>query len=296
MESKDILNNIKGKSKSINSNNKLKELKSDFFLQLLFNIIPRPKSLESVKYNKYLQKRIRINFNDYKAYSEMYSSIEIEIIIPMKNKYDKIINIKEGDSKYYHKFFNDVKKEEIKRMNLNINNKFSKINIIIDHQVNTLSGLFRFIDFIQTINFKRFSRNNITDTSYMFDGCSSLKELNLTNFNTDNVTYMHNMFYDCSSLKKLNLTNFNTNNVTNMHAMFCRCSSLKELNLSNFNTNNVTDMSNMFDGCLSLRELNLTNFNTNNVINMNNMFFECSDELKSKIKTKYKNFKEEAFY
>ena len=42
MESKDTLNNIKEKSKSINSNNKLKELKSDFFLQLLFNIIPRP--------------------------------------------------------------------------------------------------------------------------------------------------------------------------------------------------------------------------------------------------------------
>ena len=296
MESKDRLNNVKEKLKSINLNNKFEELKSDFFLQMLFIMIPKPKSLELIKYNKYIQKRIRINFNDYKSYSETYSTIEIEIIIPMKNKNDKFINIKKEDRKYYHIFFNSIKKEEIKKMNLNINNKFYKINIIIDHQVDTLSGIFRFIDCVESINFKRFSRNNITDTSYMLDGCSSLKELNLTNFNTDNVTYMHNMFYDCSSLKKLNLTNFNTNNVTNMHAMFCRCSSLKELNLSNFNTNNVTDMSNMFDGCLSLRELNLSNFNTNNLINMNNMFFQCSDELKSKIKTKYKNFKEEAFY
>ena len=100
MESKCALNNIKEKSKSINSNNKLKELKSDFFLQILFNIIPKPKSLESIKYNKYLQKRMHINFNDYKTYSEMYSSIEIEVIIPMKKKYEKIINIKEGDRKY----------------------------------------------------------------------------------------------------------------------------------------------------------------------------------------------------
>ena len=296
MESKDRLNNVKEKLKSINLNNKFEELKSDFFLQMLFMMIPKPKSLELIKYNKYIQKRIRINFNDYKSYSETYSTIEIEIIIPMKNKNDKFINIKKEDRKYYHIFFNSIKKEEIKRMNLNINNKFYKINIIIDHQVDTLSGIFRFIDCVESINFKRFSRNNITNMSYMFDGCSSLKELNLSHFNTDNVTNMIKMFYDCSLLKELKLNKFNTSKVINMYAMFCRCASLKELNLSNFNTNNVTDMSYMFDGCSSLKELNLTNFNTKNVTNMLNMFFECSDELKLKIKNQYKNFKEEAFF
>ena len=296
MESKDRLNNVKEKLKSINLNNKFEELKSDFFLQMLFIMIPKPKSLELIKYNKYIQKRIRINFNDYKSYSETYSTIEIEIIIPMKNKNDKFINIKKEDRKYYHIFFNSIKKEEIKRMNLNINNKFYKINIIIDHQVDTLSGIFRFIDCVESINFKRFSRNNKTNMSYMFDGCSSLKELNLSHFNTDNVTNMIKMFYDCSLLKELKLNKFNTSKVINMYAMFCRCASLKELNLSNFNTNNVTDMSYMFDGCSSLKELNLTNFNTKNVTNMLNMFFECSDELKLKIKNQYKNFKEEAFF
>ena len=270
MESKDRLNNVKEKLKSINLNNKFEELKSDFFLQMLFIMIPKPKSLELIKYNKYIQKRIRINFNDYKSYSETYSTIEIEIIIPMKNKNDKFINIKKEDRKYYHIFFNSIKKEEIKRMNLNINNKFYKINIIIDHQVDTLSGIFRFIDCVESINFKRFSRNNITN--------------------------MIKMFYDCSLLKELKLNKFNTSKVINMYAMFCRCASLKELNLSNFNTNNVTDMSYMFDGCSSLKELNLTNFNTKNVTNMLNMFFECSDELKLKIKNQYKNFKEEAFF
>ena len=124
MESKDRLNNVKEKLKSINLNNKFEELKSDFFLQMLFIMIPKPKSLELIKYNKYIQKRIRINFNDYKSYSETYSTIEIEIIIPMKNKNDKFINIKKEDRKYYHIFFNSIKKEEIKKMNLNINNKF----------------------------------------------------------------------------------------------------------------------------------------------------------------------------
>ena len=54
-----------------------------------------------------------------------------------------------------------------------------------------------------------------------------------------------------------------------MNAMFYQCSSLKELNLNNFNTINVTDMSFMFSRCL--------------------------DELKLKIKSKFKNIKEEAF-
>ena len=72
---------------------------------------------------------------------------------------------------------------------------------------------------------------------------------NLSNFNTNNVTNMSYMFYRCSSLKELNLSNFNTNNVTNMGLMFFGCLSLKELNLSNFNTNNVTEMRGMFWGC-----------------------------------------------
>ena len=77
--------------------------------------------------------------------------------------------------------------------------------------------------------------------------------------------------------------------------MFSGCSSLKELNLNNFNINNVTNMWHMFSGCSSLKELNLNNFNTNNVTNMSYMFSGCLDELKLKIKSQFKNFKEEAF-
>ena len=52
----------------------------------------------------------------------------------------------------------------------------------------------------------------------------------------------------------------------------------------------------MFWGCSSLQKLNLSNFNTNNVTNMRYMFSKCSDELKLKIRSQYKNFQEMAFY
>ena len=51
----------------------------------------------------------------------------------------------------------------------------------------------------------------------------------------------------------------------------------------------------MFAGCSSLKELNLNNFNINNSIDMNCMFSGCSNKLIKKIKTQYKNIKEEAF-
>ena len=54
-------------------------------------------------------------------------------------------------------------------------------------------------------------------------------------------------------------------------------------------------MSYMFYECSSLKELNLNNFNTNNVTNMSYMFWGCSDELKKKIETQYKNIRKEAF-
>ena len=48
----------------------------------------------------------------------------------------------------------------------------------------------------------------------------------------------------------------------------------------------------MFSGCLSLKELNLSGFNTKKVIMMNYMFSKCSDELKLKLRSRYKNFYE----
>ena len=107
----------------------------------------------------------------------------------MENKYGTFINIEE-DKKHYHTHSNDNKKTEIKRTSSDENDKVSKINIIIDYQVISFSELFIFCNCIKSINFKKFSRNNITNISNMFYNCSKLKELNVNNFNTDNVTNM----------------------------------------------------------------------------------------------------------
>ena len=110
----EVSRNIKKKeSNQINSKREFDNLKSNYILHKLFNNLQVKKSIEILKYNNIIKKRLNIANNNYKEYCENYSSIEIEII-PVKGKYGKFINIKNEDKLYYHIYFNNHK-EEIKR-------------------------------------------------------------------------------------------------------------------------------------------------------------------------------------
>ena len=66
MEPKETLNNSNQKFKLKNSNNKIGEIKSDYILKMLFNIIHKKRKLAIIKCNKYIQNRLNININTYK--------------------------------------------------------------------------------------------------------------------------------------------------------------------------------------------------------------------------------------
>ena len=88
--------------------NNYQDVKSKYILQKIFNNIRKDKAIKIVRYNKNIQNKINININDFKEYSEIYSSIEMEII-PVNNKYGKFINIKnQGDLKYFHHSSNNI--------------------------------------------------------------------------------------------------------------------------------------------------------------------------------------------
>ena len=58
MEPKDTTSKVEeqGQSKLIAANNKLRKLKSDYFIQKIFGYIPKRKSLEAIRYNKSMKK------------------------------------------------------------------------------------------------------------------------------------------------------------------------------------------------------------------------------------------------
>ena len=270
--------------------NYLQNIKSKYILQCIFANITEKKLLKIVKYNKFIQKKLDKDINDYKKYLEVI----IEIFPINKEEKNTFINYKEKEKIYYHIYFND-EKEEKKRNYFFKNEKVSIIKIIIDYQIKSFEELFSGCECIEKMNFIKFNRKDINNASAMFYYCSSLKELNLNNFNTSNIISMRGMFMFCSSLEELDLNNFITNNVTDMSSMFMNCIKLKKLNIYNFNTINVTNMCNMFRQCSSLKELNINNFNTDKVQFMFGMFYECPAELTKKIKNLNLHIKDEAF-
>ena len=268
------------------------KIRNKYLIKNIFNTIKQNKFLEIVKYSKVMQNKLNMSIKDYIEYNQ----IEIEII-PVENieyktyfineigenekqKKNSIFNIiKEGkiikdkNKKFtkknkdcFHIYFDNKK---VQRRYLKLKENVSRIKIIIDYEIKSLKGLFKYCDCIKTINFIKFNRKNITD--------------------------MSDMFYECTNLININLLNFNTSNVINMERMFYRCSSLKELNLSKFDTSKVINMSYMFSYCSSLNNLNISSFIINDNINVEYMFSDCLMDLKKKIKAQTKNLKDNAF-
>ena len=113
-------------------------IKSNFILKRIFNYIKKIKLLEIVKYNKKLQERLNKTLDDYKEYSQLYSSIEIELKTAYKGEF---INISNENKKYYHIYFDNAN-EEIKRNYLEEKDNVKIIRIIINYQVTSFKNLF----------------------------------------------------------------------------------------------------------------------------------------------------------
>ena len=127
--------------------------------------------------------------------------------------------ITEKDNTKKWALFEIIYKEEEKE-------KKTKYLYCSDIESSKNNGIFEFCKQHISISVIVCDTSEVTDMSYMFYKCSSLKELDLSKFDTKKVTKMSFMFFECSSLMKLDLSNFNTDNVTYMSCMFDKCSSL----------------------------------------------------------------------
>ena len=163
-------------------------IKNRYILKIIFDHLKESKLLQIVKYNKNIQKRLDIDLNDYKTFKK----IILEIIPIQKKDLDIFIKYKKEEEKYYHIYFNDEIKEK-KRNFFYYYEKISKIKIIIDEQIKSLSNLFS-CECIEKIIFKKFNRKDITSMNNFFNGCISLKEIDLHIIDTNNVTSMYSLF------------------------------------------------------------------------------------------------------
>lgn len=140
----------------------------------------------------------------------------------------------------------------------------------------SLRGWFTHLVKCDTIDLKNLNTSKVTDFSYMFFNCSSVKQLDLSSFDTRQAVSFSRMFKDCYSLNSLDLSSFDTRGTYEFDWMFEKCSGLTSIDVSSFNTESATDMNGMFYECRKLKNLDLRNFSTNNVKDMSWMFKGCS--------------------
>ena len=81
MESKDKINIEKEMEKLnlIKSKNKFINLKSDYFIQKLFEYMQKRISLKIIKCNMNLQKRLNININNYKYFLKIFHQLNLKL-------------------------------------------------------------------------------------------------------------------------------------------------------------------------------------------------------------------------
>lgn len=157
---------------------------------------------------------------------------------------------------------------------------FSKLTEIIGienlntSQVTNMSFMFEGCSSLTSLDVSHFDTRNVTDMSYMFMDCGLLTSLDVSHFNTEKVQNMRFMFYNCFNVGALDVSGFDTRNVTDMSRMFCYCVCIKSLDVSHFDTRKVTDMSYMFMNC-SFTSLDVSRFSTRNVTDMSHMFDMC---------------------
>jgi len=195
-----------------------------------------------------------------------------EITIQYKINNNIIKNMFGSDIKIFGQIFVDNNKEKCK--------------IIINEKEEELKSIIKSKDIIRMdiLTIKLKGINNITDISYMFEGCNSLIYIfGIKNWNTSKVVNMSHMLADCSDNKYLpeELSFLNTENVMNLNGIFSNCKNLELLpDISKWKTDKVEDMSNMFYKCSQLKSLpDISKWTTCNVKNMEKMFFECEELL-----------------
>ena len=149
------------------------------------------------------------------------------------------------------------------------------------NRINNLSHMFSCCEEVNYISIDTCLKyNNLTNISFMFYNCTSLKSLpdDISNWDISNVTNISSIFSYCYSLQTLpDISKWNTSNVKDMSNIFFKCSSLSYLpDISKWNTSNVINMKDIFYGCISLSFLpDISNWNTSSVKDISNIFYNC---------------------
>ena len=153
------------------------------------------------------------------------------------------------------------------------NNGIYTVEITSDNDFSSIN--FKNKNDLLTVEYLKIT-NAVTNTSYMFYGCSWLASVNgMADWDMSNVTNASYMFEETNITDFKDIVNWNTNKMQNIRNMFYNSGYLESIDLRGFNTNNITNMFCLFQNSYKLKSANLDDFVTSNTTNINNMFYYC---------------------
>ena len=121
------------------------------------------------------------------------------------------------------------------------------------------NGMFIDCTSIKSLNLKDWNLKSATCYN-MFGECTQLETLgDIGNWNTEDITDFSYMFYNCKSLKNVNVKNWNTAKVKTFANMFDGCTSIEELDITNWDTSSSSNISNIFNGMDGLNKITVGN-------------------------------------
>ena len=156
----------------------------------------------------------------------------------------------------------------------------NRIKLFIKNRLTNLSYMFYGCQSLKNIDeLKYLDTKDVKNFSYLFWGCPLITDISpLGNWNVSNGVDFSYAFTGCSSLFNISsLEKWNVQNSTNFSFMFCRCLSLKDIKpLEKWNVSKGKDFSYMFSGCFILSNLfPIKNWNIQNGKDFEGMFSQC---------------------
>ena len=201
---------------------------------------------------------IKFNNNHINDMSELFSGcISLEKLNILKMKTDNVTNMKEmfyKCQKLRTLNLKNFKMNNVTSMRAMFYgcSALEDLNFLIFDTSNVIQMNDLFYDCFSLHELNIYNTNGIYDENEMRiiqDVYPALGDLNIFNFNTSKVTDMSFLFNNCYSLKKFHIINFDTSHVKVMNRIFMGCKLLGDINLSKFVLKDNTSVFHGFNQC-----------------------------------------------
>ena len=299
IDNANLINEINEYKLNNNLNKNIQLIKDRKINELKYNNMTKTQLIE--KYEKYINNTFEIilqilnRINSIRLLINNKENIKLEDFLKqfplnlenLENlEINNISNIIEEELEYIEKYIRNKNQTKIKLIYSNIyynklegekifgekfveNNK-NNIDLLIEGKKSQLISKYKFKNWNTVITM--IIKNKLTDLSYMFDGCRSLKDIDVLKYlDTKDVKDFSYMFNNFRSTLKLNsLEKWNVSNGINFSYMFNNCVKLLDITpLENWNVSNGINFSYMFNNCEKLSNLKpLKNWNVSKVTDL----------------------------